>query len=384
MEVKSEYFDNDVDYMYCRCCFQLFTDSSHRFDFTFDFLSSLEDLFQFQLKFDGFDCSRWICEKCYEIVTNFRKFKIETIEKQAKFSKLIAANQHKEISNIQNLTVSTVSMYLEFEDEMIKAEPLEDLPETVVIDMPPLKTKGSVSSKPKRKKRSKKLIPKSLLKNRPSYERNLTPQFCALCRKSYMNIITHRIKKHGKKFKFTCVKDKKCKFFTYDYKEYTKHRLSHNPIRSDRERRVCPYCAVVVSTLDFHIKNVHLKERNYFCDLCSYASYHKEALKLHMKGQHMEKLVTCKECGFKTNMESKLKRHIEYNHTERVRERNFFCAFEDCDKAFETKYSLKYHVDRIHKGSLNFPCDHPGCKKSFHTNVERMSHEKNMHGNLKL
>jgi hypothetical protein len=138
MEVKNEFFDRSLDQnMYCRCCFKLFTDTCDRLNFSFDFLNSMMDLFQVNLKMEDDDCSQWICGMCYGTVTNFKKFKTETLEKQAKFSMLLATNQHKDLNKIQDLSMTTVALKLEMEEEqiMIKNEPLDYLPATVVIEM---------------------------------------------------------------------------------------------------------------------------------------------------------------------------------------------------------------------------------------------------------
>jgi hypothetical protein len=390
VKYEFEYLEEcDINRLYCRCCFKQFTDTCLRLDFSFDFLNSMTDLFQLNLKMEDDDCSQWICGLCYGTVTNFKKFKTETLEKQAKFSMLMATNQHKDLNKIQDLSMTTVALRLDYQNEPeIKDEPMDILQETVIIEMPiikPTKPKYRTKRKGWRPKPKKKKVQKKgvlSMPHRPSYERNTKPVKCDKCGQTFMNIITHQIKKHGRKFRYTCDKDHKCKFSTYDRNEYLRHRISHDPFRSGREKSLCPYCAKIIraSTLDIHIKNVHLQERYYFCDLCEFSSFQKKSLQAHMEGRHMEKQVTCQQCGFKTNTQARLEKHIDYRHTDRVRERNFVCPIEECKKTFETKYYLDDHNQRVHVRTLNFPCKHPNCEKSFHTNVERNNHMQAVHG----
>lgn len=65
-----------------------------------------------------------------------------------------------------------------------------------------------------------------------------------------------------------------------------------------------------------HIKVVHEKIRNFFCDLCPAAEYHKQALELHMILRHVK--MSYEELPFKCNL----------NH---------------CSKRFKTAFCLKSH-----------------------------------------
>jgi hypothetical protein len=90
---------------------------------------------------------------------------------------------------------------------------------------------------------------------------------------------------------------------------------------------------------------------------------------------HGERTLSCKTCGWTTNTKSKMKLHREC-----IRTKNIVCPFDGCRAVFDSKYILKGHIKRLHEGSMDFPCEHPDCKKSFYTKSERRTHTENCHG----
>jgi hypothetical protein len=151
--------------------------------------------------------------------------------------------------------MTTVALKLEMEEEqmMIKNEPLDYLPATVVIEMPQadyVKEEKPTKVKTERKRAKATKKDKKNIYHRPAYETNEHPVTCEDCGVKFKNIITHRIKKHGLKFEFKCNIVENCKFSSFDSESYRKHRLTHVPKPKTSVPRVCPYCAAKTVNLN--------------------------------------------------------------------------------------------------------------------------------------
>lgn len=78
------------------------------------------------------------------------------------------------------------------------------------------------------------------------------------------------------------------------------------------------------------------------------------------------------ECGKVYKTRFNLRRHINSSH---LRIKSFIC--DQCNKHFVSKQNLKEH-HFIHTGEKPFPCDEPGCVKSFRQ-VSQLSIHKRIH-----
>lgn len=205
-------------------------------------------------------------------------------------------------------------------------------------------------------------------------------KMCIECNKSFTDIIAHRVKFHELEHLFEC---ENCEFKTYDLKEFKFHKkMNHKPKKYKDDAAICPYCALSVkSSLDDHIANIHKKEKNFFCDLCSFAAYRKTSIEYHILHNHCTvKSFNCSLCNFSTVTKQRLKVHIGNIHE--IAHETFPCKYAECEKTFTKKCNLDYHVKRCHEGEHRFPCEHPGCDKVFYTRQERKTHFGNQHGKL--
>jgi hypothetical protein len=78
-------------------------------------------------------------------------------------------------------------------------------------------------------------------------------------------------------------------------------------------------------------------EITYFCDKDNFQATSKDELENHMKLKHCEdqseqktESYYCSECGLSFTKKYMLNKHQKVKHT--VKERNFHCTFENCNK----------------------------------------------------
>ena len=65
----------------------------------------------------------------------------------------------------------------------------------------------------------------------------------------------------------------------------------------DHKSRQCPYCNKRLANTKEHIKAVHFKEKNYFCQQCDYKTLFKSDLLKHDLLVHRKIKKSCPECG---------------------------------------------------------------------------------------
>lgn len=74
----------------------------------------------------------------------------------------------------------------------------------------------------------------------------------------------------------------------------TKQLQNHLKTHNDDTKEVCPECGLLVAnkhTLEKHIKRVHLKVRNFACDLCDYKGFFKFNIVEHVSFKTNSKIV---------------------------------------------------------------------------------------------
>lgn len=188
-----------VDDCYCRICFKIFTTSDSRNEIDTGVLSILRELLQLGIKLSN--GSQWICGTCSSTVNTFWTFKYDVIDKQAKFSQLVLQKGHKDLEEIQKIHSGIDDMQPEI---CVKAEPTFSTTEFSddLFEMP---SKRIQREKPAARKKYKKVK---------------APQTCDECGKQALNLLNHKIKKHGLKHLFEC---SHCTFSSYEKKKLQYH-----------------------------------------------------------------------------------------------------------------------------------------------------------------
>lgn len=107
---------------------------------------------------------------------------------------------------------------------------------------------------------------------------------CKHCDKSFKGIwsIRNHIKVHyaDNKSKFSCLLKGCTKVFLT-----LKDLRAHIALHGEYSKQVCSECGLLLSdkfNLQKHINRVHLKIKNFFCDLCSYSSMMRSSMANHM------------------------------------------------------------------------------------------------------
>lgn len=180
----------------------------------------------------------------------------------------------------------------------------------------------------------------------------------------------------------------------------------------------CQQCGTTVTSKNYqsHIKRVHLKIRNYVCDICKKGFWSNETRQSHMLSVHTRRCDECHEyvvesvpwadgicmktkrdvlcaCGGIVSIFSSFGRRREYLRDDEPDEEgnvrtpraknepgtNFACGV--CGKLFNKKSYCERHA-RSHTKEKAIVCDH--CDTAFTFKSSLMKHLKNVHGVVKF
>jgi len=142
---------------------------------------------------------------------------------------------------------------------------------------------------------------------------------------------------------------------------------------------VCNDCGEIYHSKDafkYHQKMKHSNlKKDHICNICGKGFYMKGHLTSHMSRAHLNKPVTCPECGLQVK---NLKMHLKIIHTP-DEEKKFQC--EDCGKGFAKRDSYTAHRMNMHLKLRPYRCRY-GCDMSYNDTSNRNQHEKRVHGQL--
>lgn len=123
---------------------------------------------------------------------------------------------------------------------------------------------------------------------------------------------THQKNQHDIDKKFKCLV---CPEMFQSHYKRSRHMAAEHKNRQEIKCLHCPKTFVFRSMMMAHVRDTHLKVRNYVCGVCGWKAFNSNRLKNHM-----------------------------FKHSG---EKNFKC--EGCDKAFTTKKIMRAHFARMHK-----------------------------------
>ncbi|XP_055302447.1 zinc finger protein 260-like [Sitodiplosis mosellana] len=118
-----------------------------------------------------------------------------------------------------------------------------------------------------------------------------------------------------------------------------------------------------------HIKEEHVGETLYKCDICSKRFLLERSVESHMMIHNKTNRFECHICGKILARKDALNIHIQY-HTG-----DFPYECKYCPKRFSKVYTLKTHV-RTHAAFKPFECDQPTCKKAFVKRSDLVRHSR--------
>lgn len=127
-------------------------------------------------------------------------------------------------------------------------------------------------------------------------------------------------------------------------------------VHEGRGKSMCIHCGLVLKgNLQKHISRVHLKLKNFVCDICGYAGALKHNLSDHMR-RHMSEedrnKYSCDKCPYGTSRKHSLRSHLIFKHT--VSDSSFSCH---CGKQFKSRLHLTAHERNSHQKNFKFKCN---------------------------
>ncbi|XP_063380554.1 zinc finger protein 62 homolog [Cydia fagiglandana] len=135
----------------------------------------------------------------------------------------------------------------------------------------------------------------------------------------------------------------------------------------------CDICKRRFRTKNFvskHIRQFHLNEKNYQCEICSKTFFEKQPFINHMETHSKEPLYKCDECGLALKTRETLRNHRLLHRNDQ----EFPC--ELCSKTFRKLTNLKIHMV-THTKEKRFECRYCGVR--FGRSHHRSRHEFTAH-----
>lgn len=199
---------------------------------------------------------------------------------------------------------------------------------------------------------------------------------CEICTRVFFNVITFQshMKTHDPP-KYSCdICDQK-----YSIKgSLKKHILGIHLRKIPRSK--CEICGKVVNTsnLQRHIKAIHKKERDYFCDVCHKGFQKPEHLIQHLAAVHLkQKNHVCTICNRKFSAKSDLQVHYNGMHGGKPK-----IQCEKCERTFALRMNYKRHMKSHEK--FPFSCKSVSCRQMFKTEKAVGKHVSKVHTNPKI
>lgn len=136
----------------------------------------------------------------------------------------------------------------------------------------------------------------------------------------------------------------------------TKRLRAHMKVHDDDAKEMCPECGLLLTSkhnLEKHIKRVHLKLRNFFCDICGYSATFRHSIASHMVSHidpNERRKWNCDLCSFVSVSKQSLRAHKSYEHSGKV----YTCH---CGKQFNQRASLSTHIKCVHHKIKDHVCN---------------------------
>lgn len=169
------------------------------------------------------------------------------------------------------------------------------------------------------------------------------PRFkCQLCSEIFVSLTqknNHEIKVHNKK------PTVKCLFCPDTFQNYTLRKRHHHDIHNLEIYLVnCPVCGKtfhILSKMVAHMKEVHVREKNFACTICDQKFFSRTHVQKHMIKHVGERIYQCEVCKKSYARKQTLRDHMRIHSDDR----RFVCSL--CDQAFVRNYRLRLHI-KVH------------------------------------
>ncbi|KPJ01310.1 Zinc finger protein 425 [Papilio xuthus] len=170
---------------------------------------------------------------------------------------------------------------------------------------------------------------------------------CKYCKEIFDSLtlkINHELKVHGRR------KIIKCVYCTQTFPNYPTRKKHHNEIHNkDITTLNCPICNKsfqIKSKMQVHIKEVHVREKNFSCTMCEQKFFSKSHVQKHMIKHIGNRIYQCETCKKSYARKQTLRDHMRIHNNDK----RYVCEF--CKQAFVQKNTLKLHL-RVHHPEAN-------------------------------
>lgn len=165
---------------------------------------------------------------------------------------------------------------------------------------------------------------------------------CNVCSEIFDSLTqrnSHESKVHNKN------KLLKCFYCPEMFPNYSQRKRHHNTVH-DVESPVfsCPVCGKIfqiMSKMNVHMKEVHIREKNFSCNLCEQKFFSRTHVQKHMVKHFGERVHQCEVCMKSYARKQTLRDHMRIHNNDK----RFICSV--CSQAFVQNNSLRLHM-RVH------------------------------------
>ncbi|CAH0756772.1 unnamed protein product [Diatraea saccharalis] len=171
---------------------------------------------------------------------------------------------------------------------------------------------------------------------------------CNICSETFDSLTqrnNHESKVHNK------VKELKCFFCPETFSNYNVRKRHHNSIHNLQTPEFkCPDCGKsfhIMSKMKVHLKEVHIKEKNFSCTVCEQKFFSKTHVQKHMIKHFGERVYQCSVCMKSYGRKQTLRDHMRIHNNEK----RFVCAV--CSESFVQNSNLTLHIKVHHPESAN-------------------------------
>lgn len=365
MDRSTEFLENHKEK--CRCCFIPLVPPTT--SIKMDKLIQLQffRLTQLKLKSSTKKYSQHVCSRCHEQLEGYSKYRDEILWKQRKLYQFVNnENDQKVVRRSTRLAepeyvveIKQEQLDIQPESVLIKSEPepaddfgpLDHLYESDEHTKPePVSSDSSatpqddfltLTTAPRRKKKKKSKAEKRIA----------NWHYCQHCDKKFLKEMTLKIHIDSIHFQFKNFHCEKCDFKTFAPYLLRGHiarvheRTKKIPSLKDQPKQPCPMCGLMVQNVSAHIRTVHTRPKNVFCDICGFGIYNLNRLRRHMF-RHLSKetkrmLISfkCDICGATLHSKNSIKAHMENIHMQKG-DREYKCF---CGRSYKAESYLKNH-----------------------------------------